>query len=628
MAYSRRILHYSPGPSDLVGTVSDRAIAGCWFELHRQGGCGPGELRLKDEFADRASIEIGDWIGCEFDTDDRWYLGRVESRESTSPAGIVFRLEGMSVQLGEVFPGGFGRSIANGIPPHVYGCSELFSNDPDYSDETFDSACYPHELISLLLDQYVIPNTDIQKVPALLDSILDGSTLTSSKFRGEESARAIIKEMALRARNAAWGVNEDGEFFLLENNESVLATFAEGTDLLSLEETRERDNLYNRIVLTGGYVYSDSGFSDVPPHGLYRWRGNYLQPASRAQYGDRRIRMWVPWIRTPEDSQAFARAFFDVYAQPTAQFLVEVANQSQLLRPWLGQIRLNDKQGAELITAGIDSVRVQFDHAPRFRFQVGPIDPHILWPEPPHDERWEIPSIPIAGFGGDIITLGSEGESSSSSLASSSSGLFSSSLTSDLTSDLTSSEYCPLYDTFTDTDGTELESHTMDSGPGWTQHLGLFEINSNQAEHVNPTATSCRAYAATSLSDVRVTAVASTALNFSGASAPGVLLRASNGDNNWLLRIDRFNDTLRIFDRIATAHTARASTSFTASQGTEYTLEATANGTTLKLTVDGTTVTYGAATFNQTATSHGLISTQNGTVTTPVKYNSFECCIY
>src|SRR5437868_2921682 len=103
----RRILHYSPTPADLVGPIADRAIVGCWFELNRQGGCGAGELRLKDEFPQRSAIDLGDWIACEFAADDRWYLGRVEKRIARSPAIVTLSLQGMSVQLGEVFPGGF-----------------------------------------------------------------------------------------------------------------------------------------------------------------------------------------------------------------------------------------------------------------------------------------------------------------------------------------------------------------------------------------------------------------------------------------------------------------------------------------------------------------------------------------
>jgi len=405
MPYTRRILHYSPGPADFVSAISDRAIAGAWFELHRHGGCGAGELKLHDEFSDRNVINIGDWISFEYDTGDRWYLGRVESRQADSPAGTTYRLEGMGIELGEVFPGGFGRNVADGIPPHRYARTDLFPNDPDRASETVDAVSTPQDLMRLLMQQYVVPRSDILLVPAKIETPTQPASITSLKFRGEESVRSVVKEAAVRAQNASWGVDETGTFFFLKPPTTLAATFRVGSDLISLEEMLDRETIFNRVVLTGGYVYDAPVNSDVTARGFYRWRGNYLQPASRDQYGDRRIRIWIPWIRTATDSREFMREFFRVYAQPSTRYLVEVGNQTSLLRPWTGTVRLEDKNGNELVTRPIDTIRVQFDHAPRFRMEIGPADPRIRWPEPPHDERWELPENGNPFFGGDIVTF-------------------------------------------------------------------------------------------------------------------------------------------------------------------------------------------------------------------------------
>ena len=53
MSFARRFLHYSPGPSDFVGELSDRVTGGAWFELRRRGGCGSGEFSLRDNAAER-----------------------------------------------------------------------------------------------------------------------------------------------------------------------------------------------------------------------------------------------------------------------------------------------------------------------------------------------------------------------------------------------------------------------------------------------------------------------------------------------------------------------------------------------------------------------------------------------
>jgi hypothetical protein len=134
----------------------------------------------------------------------------------------------------------------------------------------------------------------------------------------------------------------------------------------------------------------------------FRFRGNFVQPESRDEHGERRIRLWVPWLRTPEDALAFVREFFRAYAQPTSRFLVETDGRSSLIRPWEGRVRLEDRDGAELITGHVESVRVAFDHVPRFRLELGPDDPRTHWPEPPEDERWELPETQRAGG---LVTL-------------------------------------------------------------------------------------------------------------------------------------------------------------------------------------------------------------------------------
>lgn len=417
MPFARRFLHYSPGPTDLVGEISSRAVLGAWFELLRQGGDGAGELTLCDDFSDRGGIDTGDWIAFEYDAGDRWYLGRVEEVLPSSPAGVTLRLQGMGGQLCEVFPGGFG-SGADGAPPHRYAYTDLFSGDPDYSIETLDTVSEPTELVRLLMQQYVEPNTDITYDANLVEEPDVPGLVRSFKFRGEEPVRDVLCELALISKGASWGVDEDGKFFFLKPRTTVAATFQEGVDVISLAESRERDLLYNRLLLTGGYVYDCGQSSGSFACGTYRWRGTYIQPASRDAYGERQISVVVPWIRTVEDSREFAREFFRTYAEPTVRYLIEVGDQPVPLKPWEGRVRLLDAAGNELIETQIEAVRVLFDHAPRFRLELGPADPHGCWPEPPVRQRWVIGAAPV----GELITFsGSSGSGSFSSAGSGSS---------------------------------------------------------------------------------------------------------------------------------------------------------------------------------------------------------------
>lgn len=460
--FSRSILHHGADPGSEPQEISSRTTAGCWFELHRQGGCGAGEVALKDGFGGRGAIEIGDWISFEAEPGVRWYLGRVEERSAASPAGVRLRLEGMGIELNEVFPGGFAADADN-VPPHRFGRTDLFANDPDYAMETFDAAPDASDLVRLLLQRYVAPATHIQHVASLIESPADPAGVESLKFRGEESARSIIKQLALVARGASWGVNAAGEFFFLRRRNSTLTVLREGRDLVSLEESRDRELLFNRLLLTGDYVY-DVGESGWIARRAYRFRATYVQPESRALHGERRIRLWIPWIRTGADALLFAREFFRTYAHPTSRYVIETTAAAGLLAPWEGRVRLEDRGGGVIATSQVESVRVLFDHVPRLRLELGPADPRTLWPEPPEDERWELPNLPQGGRRVSLTEDSSSGSSGGSgSLSSAGSGASTGSLS--LSGALsTGSGGGPSGDSSLSSDGSSGQTHSQSSG--------------------------------------------------------------------------------------------------------------------------------------------------------------------
>lgn len=441
MGFQRRILHYGPGPDEFQGDLTDRAVEGCWFEVNRLGGCGSGEVVLKDRFVDRGDVEIGDWIALERTEGERWYFGRVEERTFESPAKVTYRLEGMGIELGEVFPGGFGPGDGDGEPPHLYARTDLFSFDPDYALETMDTVSEPIEVVQKLLLQYVIPGTHIAIDPADVESGGLAGQFLSMKFRGEESVRTILKELAMRCRHASWGVDEQGQFFFLQKRTDLLGSYREGEALLRLEETRDRDTLVNRVLLTGDYVYFQEESTGGRYRGFYRWRGNYVQPASKAEYGERRLKMWVPWIRTSQDSRQFVREFFRVYSQPVSQYLVEVREPNVLPRPWLGVVQIEARDGTVLVSGTPETIRVQFDHSPVLQMVIGAEDPRTHWPEPPHDERWEVARVDVFERITDILTFTEQTEGGRTSEPTSTEGPTSSDTSTDEpTSDFTSTE--------------------------------------------------------------------------------------------------------------------------------------------------------------------------------------------
>lgn len=395
----RQILHHGPTPGGTPVILDDRAISGCWFELHRQGGCGAGEVVLQRDFHERRAIEIGDWISCESAPGQRVYLGRVEECRYQVPGLLRLRLMGMSIELNEIFPGGFGASPPE-QRPHRYGATDLFSNDPDRLWEVAYPATTLQELVRLLLTHHVQNQTHIQYIPSRVESPRVPTKALSVKFRGEESIRSILKDLAMRAQ-ANWGVDAQGQFFFIRRRSSLQSTLQLGRDLLACEELRDRELLFNRLLLTGDYIYDKRDQSEQIARRVYRWRANYFEPTSCRRHGNCRLRLWVPWIRTQADSLSFAREFFRQYAEPSPRFFVETIPGQPILLPWEGEVALEDSQGLLFGRGIVDKVRVQFDHAPRMRLEIGPEDPREQWPEPPQDERWELPDH-IPSNGGDV----------------------------------------------------------------------------------------------------------------------------------------------------------------------------------------------------------------------------------
>ncbi len=149
-------------------------------------------------------------------------------------------------------------------------------------------------------------------------------------------------------------MDELGRFFFLKRDEAVQATFQEGVDVLELSSAVDFELLVNRVLLTGDFVYDAVESSQARNRPLYRWRGTYLQPASRARWGDKRLKMWVPWLRKREDVVTFLREFFRTYSQPSERYLVDVLCGATLPRPWEGDIRLLARTGKSWPRTGVD----------------------------------------------------------------------------------------------------------------------------------------------------------------------------------------------------------------------------------------------------------------------------------
>jgi hypothetical protein len=402
MPYTGKVTHYGSDATTVLNDLTSRKVDAS-FTLRTQGGCGPGELRLKDVWTLRNTVLPGHYIAFDYEDGDRWYFGRVESITSDVPAGQIISLEGMSVELSELYPGGFGFS--GDEPPRVWGKSDYFINDPDHDIQTFKTVSQPEDVVDDFWQNWIYPYTKI--TTADIEYASPKSGLSSVKFRGEETVMSIIRQLAITSKDASWGVDQNKKFFFKQKRANVLRTFRIGRDVQSVSRDRDRSNLYNRLQITGDYIYNGDAFDSsgiqTLYYGWYRYRAAFHVKSSIAQYGERRARLPLPWIRRNSDAQAFAVEFFRKYARLTDRYRIRTTTISGLPRPWEGQIRLEDTDGTELITSHFQTLKVEFGKAPVLEFELGPED--LVYGDDPREDRWELPQIPRRNFPPPSYTL-------------------------------------------------------------------------------------------------------------------------------------------------------------------------------------------------------------------------------
>lgn len=160
-----------------------------------------------------------------------------------------------------------------------------------------------------------------------------------------------------------------------------------------------------------------------------------------------------------------------------------------------------------------------------------------------------------------------------------------------------------LQDNFTDTNGTGLDAHTMDTGPGWTEHQGTWTTESNQASYSAGSAD--MASAAAGATQGTITADVTT--DASGG-APGIAWRVTDNDNGWIFIVNDAADEIRIFE-VNAGFTQRASAAFTVAGNTTFALRCVISGDTFTCDVDNDTasINHTSSVFN-TIERHGLFA--------------------
>ncbi len=386
--FERLIWHYPAGGTARV-QIASWATAQTWFELDRQGGCGAGELHLSRLWPQRDAVAVGDLIAFEYHAGNCWYLGRVQDRVAINPAGVVLSLQGLTSLLGEIFPGGFGADSPDGNAPLRIAQNDRFANDPDRDLETVVPLNRPDEAVRYLMANYVAGRTAIDYRPELVANT-PNRVVESLKLNGEESLRAILKDLAMRAGDFRWGVDAARQFFFQPTSQQIGYRYRLGESLVSLETTRSLDEIVNRVLLTGGVIYTGATPASGEPAGSYRFRQSYLRQTSQQTYGDRRRTMSLPWIRTAADALAFANQYLDEYAQPADRLEAEVLASEICPVPGTGLVEVKDMFQNLVGRWTLETVRVEFRGTPRIQLSLGRLPPETLWPEAPYAERYPI----------------------------------------------------------------------------------------------------------------------------------------------------------------------------------------------------------------------------------------------
>lgn len=176
-------------------------------------------------------------------------------------------------------------------------------------------------------------------------------------------------------------------------------------------------------------------------------------------------------------------------------------------------------------------------------------------------------------------------------------------------------------DTFTDTDGVSLASHTMNVGAGWSIH-GTATIQSNKGS-VSGSAPTSPGYWLGFVDTGKSDATVSLDVTIAAAGSAGVAFRFTDNSNNYLAILDIPSGKFTLYEVAAGTSTQRAQTSFASSAGPTYTIKAVFSGNSITCTVNGgNAITYSSSDY-ATNTKHGYYqgapggTIDNFTVTSP-----------
>lgn len=367
-----RLIQLLDGPTgSVVQTLCDKGsdldiCTSAEFDLLRQGGCGGGTFHLDMAFEDADCPQIGQWIRCSYKSGSPWYLGRIEEVTAASPSGVDVRTFGTWSVVTDVQVGG---NPWWSDQPQSFGKYDYFTHDPDHAVQVYTSVANMQAMIEILYSDYIATWPGGTTTLDTIDAPDADGTFSSMIFRGGETLSQVIRSLADASGNASYGIDATNKFFFIPLNTSSQATFQEGVHC-NLKKSANRGNMFNRIVIIGGYVYGVNGDPS-----FYTFEYHQEDSASVASYGAKSLSVKFPWMRSFIDAQNFAEGFLGKYAGVTVQYTVDTIAQGAALLPWAGSVTVKGLDGTTLSTENFDTCKVVFNDAPTLTFTTGPMPP-------------------------------------------------------------------------------------------------------------------------------------------------------------------------------------------------------------------------------------------------------------
>jgi len=162
-----------------------------------------------------------------------------------------------------------------------------------------------------------------------------------------------------------------------------------------------------------------------------------------------------------------------------------------------------------------------------------------------------------------------------------------------------------LADTFVDSNGTAIASHTMNQGAGWTALQGSPEIFFNKFTDNTTGTNSAVADAGNPNADVQVDWPLLANDNGVNTHRAGVITRCTDA-NNYIYAMLAGDGNFYVFNRVASVETQIDTVNTGAlTTGVTYTIKVSWSGNIITATANGSTLTERIS-FNQTATKHGI----------------------